>query len=152
MSIRLNCETTFDCAHSLPYHEGKCSNYHGHTYRLRVTVEDYNGCIEKNSRGVHSYVNPDESAYLTEYQLHSPRTGMVMDFADLKAEVNSVVEMLDHGNLNAYIENPTAENLVLYIADKLSTLLRTHHAVQLVELKLWETPNNWVTWTNNGEC
>ena len=30
---------TFEAAHQLPWHPGKCRNLHGHGYRLEVTVE-----------------------------------------------------------------------------------------------------------------
>jgi len=30
---------TFAAAHHLPWHEGRCRQLHGHTYRLEVTVE-----------------------------------------------------------------------------------------------------------------
>jgi 6-pyruvoyltetrahydropterin/6-carboxytetrahydropterin synthase len=29
----------FEAAHRLPWHPGKCGNWHGHSYRLEVSVE-----------------------------------------------------------------------------------------------------------------
>jgi 6-pyruvoyltetrahydropterin/6-carboxytetrahydropterin synthase len=76
---------TFEAAHQLPWHPGKCKNLHGHTYRLEVSV-----------RGP-----------LTE-------DGIVMDFADLAAVVQAkVVQKYDHQYLNEYFENPTAELLAV---------------------------------------
>lgn len=34
----LTYERTFDAAHRLPGHPGKCQNLHGHTWRIRVKV------------------------------------------------------------------------------------------------------------------
>jgi len=72
---------TFEAAHQLPWHEGKCRNLHGHSYRLEVTVV---GPIGAN--------------------------GIVIDFADIKRIVQrDVIERFDHRFLNDLIDNPTAE-------------------------------------------
>ncbi|MEA3077151.1 MAG: 6-pyruvoyltetrahydropterin/6-carboxytetrahydropterin synthase [Actinomycetota bacterium] len=73
----------FEAAHQLPWHEGKCRNLHGHSYRLEVTVE---GLIDEH--------------------------GIVVDFADVKKVVDQeIVDRYDHRYLNDLIDNPTAENL-----------------------------------------
>ena len=72
---------TFEAAHQLPWHEGKCRNLHGHSYRLEVTVE--------------GPIGPQ---------------GIVVDFADIKRVVErEVVDAYDHRYLNDLIDNPTAE-------------------------------------------
>ena len=72
---------TFEAAHQLPWHEGKCRNLHGHSYRLEVTVEGPIG---------------DQ--------------GIVVDFADIKRVVErEVVDVYDHRYLNDLLDNPTAE-------------------------------------------
>ena len=74
---------SFEAAHQLPWHEGKCRRLHGHSYRLEVTVE---GPV-----GEH---------------------GIVVDFADLRAVVErDVVARYDHCYLNELLDNPTAEAL-----------------------------------------
>ena len=81
MRTRVTRAFTFDAAHDLPWHPGRCRNLHGHTYRLEVSVE---GAI-----GEH---------------------GIVMDFADLDAVVRrEVIDRLDHTYLNDLLDNPTAE-------------------------------------------
>ena len=78
---------TFEAAHQLPWHEGKCRNLHGHSYRLEVTV---GGPIGPN--------------------------GIVVDFADIKRVVQrDVIERFDHRYLNDLLDNPTAELLALEI-------------------------------------
>ena len=37
--MKVSKEFTFDSAHFLPKYYGKCERMHGHTYKLRVTVE-----------------------------------------------------------------------------------------------------------------
>jgi 6-pyruvoyltetrahydropterin/6-carboxytetrahydropterin synthase len=76
---------TFDAAHQLPWHQGKCRNLHGHTYRLDVTVA--------------GSINED---------------GVVIDFGDIANEVeSSVIEPFDHQFLNDHFDNPTAELLAV---------------------------------------
>ncbi|MDE2571511.1 MAG: 6-carboxytetrahydropterin synthase QueD [bacterium] len=100
----------FEAAHVLPHHPGKCSRPHGHSYRLEVVVE---GGLQEDG----------------------PATGMVMDFADLKALVRrTVVEQLDHNDLNTLIANPTAEEIAQWIWARLEPELPS-----LRRLVLWET-------------
>lgn len=97
----------FPAAHLLPRHPGRCARVHGHNYRLEVTV-----CGERDAS-----------------------SGMVIDFYDLESAVRAaVLERLDHSNLNDILENPTAENLVVWIWEQLSPRL-----AGLSELRLWET-------------
>lgn len=53
--MKIAKEFTFDSAHFLKDYHGKCERMHGHTYKMRVTVE---GEIQKN--------------------------GLVMDFSEIK--------------------------------------------------------------------
>jgi 6-pyruvoyltetrahydropterin/6-carboxytetrahydropterin synthase len=83
---------------------------HGHSYRLEVAVR---GPIR--SRG--------------------PARGMIEDFDRIERIVSErVVDVLDHQHLNELIENPTCENIVLWIWKRLERVL-----VSLDELVLWET-------------
>ena len=102
----------FQAAHHLPRHPGKCHNMHGHTYRLEVRCE---GPVD-------------------------PESGMVVDFADLKAVVHELVlDRLDHRLLNDVLENPTAENVAAWIWDRLSAA-----DLPLEEIRLYETPTCYV--------
>jgi 6-pyruvoyltetrahydropterin/6-carboxytetrahydropterin synthase len=83
---------------------------HGHSYRLEVAVAG-----PLRTRG--------------------PSRGMVKDFDAIDRVVNErALEQLDHQNLNEFIENPTVENIVLWIWKRLESRLP-----QLDELVLWET-------------
>lgn len=83
----LSKEFSFDSAHFLTKYHGKCERLHGHTYRLRVTVE---GSVQDD--------------------------GMVMDFKELKTLVKAkVIDRYDHQNLNDFFDNPSAENVVMQI-------------------------------------
>lgn len=61
---------------------------------------------------------------------------MIEDFERIERMVSDrVLEVVDHQNLNEFIENPTVENIVLWIWKKLDGAL-----LRLDELVLWETP------------
>ncbi len=84
---------------------------HGHSYRLEVAI-----------RG--------------PLQSHGPTTGMVEDFETIERIVNErAVALLDHQTLNDLVENPTAENVTLWIWQRLDG-----HLTGLEEVVLWETP------------
>ncbi|MHC5037929.1 MAG: 6-carboxytetrahydropterin synthase QueD [Planctomycetota bacterium] len=92
--MKVSKEFSFDAAHNLKEYQGKCEALHGHTYRLRITVE--------------IPVGP---------------TGMAFDFVDLKRIVEDrVISVLDHTYLNDTLRQPTAENLAIWIWDTLSEL------------------------------
>jgi 6-pyruvoyltetrahydropterin/6-carboxytetrahydropterin synthase len=101
---------------------GLCANpnWHGHNYELDVTVE---GEIDE-------------------------ATGYVLDLKELRDAVEArVIDELDHRNLNLDVAwlagvNPTTENLVVAIWDRLTDVLPAR--VELVRLVLWETPRNYV--------
>jgi 6-pyruvoyltetrahydropterin/6-carboxytetrahydropterin synthase len=64
-----------------------------------------------------------------------PARGMVEDFDRIERIVgDEIVEALDHHNLNDFMENPTAENIVLWMWKRLERALP-----RLDELVLWET-------------
>ena len=134
--IRLTKEFSFEAAHSLEGYDGACSQIHGHSYRLYVTIEG----IPANREG-------------------DPKDGMVMDFGVLKQIVNrEVVERLDHSftirrtapngalieMLRSYYTNihvvdyqPTSENMLADMAARLTPAMP--EGVRLVSLKLYET-------------
>jgi 6-pyruvoyltetrahydropterin/6-carboxytetrahydropterin synthase len=80
---RVTCTFTFEAAHRLAWHPGKCHNLHGHSYRLDVSVD---GPLDAN--------------------------GVVLDFDTLQTVVRAeVIDAWDHRNLNEVLDNPTAELL-----------------------------------------
>ncbi|HEX3541207.1 MAG TPA: 6-carboxytetrahydropterin synthase QueD [Acidimicrobiales bacterium] len=88
-------EFGFEAAHRLPHvPEGhKCARLHGHSFRVEVHVQ---GDVD-------------------------PSTGMVIDFAEIKAAFAPLHDQLDHRYLNEVpgLDNPTSENLARWIWDRL---------------------------------
>src|SRR5271155_1324396 len=93
--FEVSVEHTFAAGHALRNYHGKCENVHGHNYRVRVLVRG-----EK----------------LDE-------TGMLADFVELKRLLRAVSEPMDHVFLNEMPPfdelNPSAENIAVYICEKM---------------------------------
>ena len=139
--IRLTRSFSFEMAHALEGHDGKCKNIHGHSYKLKVTV-----------RG-----NPRNDK-------RSPKNGMLIDFGDLKAIVNHrICDVFDHAlvlkddsDILSMIQDqknlkiipvpypPTCENLLIDFAQRLKDKLPSE--VELYALKLTETASSYGEW------
>ncbi len=134
MKVTVSRKAHFNAAHRLYRKDwsdqkndavfGKCNNpnFHGHNYDMIVSVT---GEID-------------------------PETGFVIDVKILKDLIKSEIEdAFDHKNLNVDVPefqdlNPTAENIVVVIFNK----LRPHLAANLeLEVTLYETPRNFVTYS-----
>jgi 6-pyruvoyltetrahydropterin/6-carboxytetrahydropterin synthase len=112
--MRISKRFRFEAAHRLPRYEGPCYHLHGHSYELHVTLE--------------MPVDRD--------------TGMTVDFFKLEAAVRErILDQLDHRNINDTLENPTAENITLWIWQQLKP-----EFPQMAEVKLFETPDSSVTY------
>jgi 6-pyruvoyltetrahydropterin/6-carboxytetrahydropterin synthase len=122
----LSCESSFDAAHFLTNYDGKCSNIHGHRWRVVLEITG----------------NPDN--------------GMVVDFNLIKKDLKELCDYFDHsfivekGSLDDNLFNllnnqfllrvvdfrTTAENFSKYFFDELS---KKYH---VYSVSVYETPNN----------
>ncbi len=134
MKVTVSRKAHFNAAHRLYRKDwsdsqnnavfGKCNNpnYHGHNYEIIASVT---GEIDKE-------------------------TGYVIDIKILKDIIKTEVEeAFDHKNLNLDVEefktlNPTAENIVVVIYNKIKAKLKSNLAL---EVTLYETPRNFVTYS-----
>lgn len=137
-TIRITKEFTFDMAHALAYYDGKCSHIHGHTYFLSVTVS---GKPVAEPGG---------------------KTGMVMDFADLKEIVQKeILNVFDHSVVLweedtrfEFLSNvprvhlapyqPTCENLLIDFVTRLRRNFKDELTLCCVVLR--ETPTSYASW------
>lgn len=110
-------EFEFDAAHNLIHYHGKCEKLHGHTYKLVVKLE---GTLDHE--------------------------GMVYDFVELKKVVKErVIDKFDHAYLNDIIEQPTAENIAIYVWNQLYDVLKRDNC-RLYEVEVWETKTSGVVY------
>ena len=84
----------------------KCFNLHGHSFKVRVCVE-----------------GPLDSL------------GWVMDFSQVKSICSPVISSLDHTYLNEIpgLENPTSENIAIWLWEKLSEPLKNLSSIEVME-------------------
>ncbi|MDD4847831.1 MAG: 6-carboxytetrahydropterin synthase [Bacteroidales bacterium] len=144
--FRLTKKFHFEMAHVLNFHEGACSNLHGHSYTLLVSVK---GNVENKNL--------------------LPTTGMVMDFGMLKKIVNDeIISYFDHAlvvhesmksvlpthaifSKTVFVDyQPTSENILQDMALKIQQKLPEN--VELHHLILQETPDSFAEWWLNDNC
>lgn len=152
MTWEVKKKFSFEAAHQLPHHSGKCRNVHGHNYVVEVTIEA--GVLQDATP-----VNLGDDGNIAEKSNSSE--GMVVDFYKLKTVMAPLIADLDHAfiakgdepiithlksqgskifNLGA---RSTAENLASYIFHHLaSTLLRPFASTRVKSVEVWETPDS----------
>lgn len=130
----LKTEAAFDSAHFLYGYDGKCSNLHGHRWKIEIEIKSEKLVPEGQCRG------------------------MIVDFGDLKADLKALADSFDHafiyekGSLKSatidalrsesfkLIEvdfRPTAENLAEYFYKCMKS-----KGYDVKQLTVYETPNN----------
>ena len=120
----LDVETSFAAGHALRGYLGKCENWHGHNYKVQLTIAG-------------------ES--LNEI-------GLLCDFKDVKASIKEVVDRLDHQFLNDLEPfqkaNPSAENIARYLYGEISSLVSqsSECRAKVSRVKVWETERNAATY------
>lgn len=109
MKLELRKTFQFEAAHLLPHlpADHKCRRLHGHSFKAEVVVEGE--CDAK--------------------------LGWVMDYADISAAFRPLWEQLDHRYLNEVpgLENPTSENVAVWIWEHLKPALPQLTAVVVAE-------------------
>lgn len=141
--FKIKSEVQFDMAHYLSGYEGKCSNIHGHRYKLIAKLR---------SEKLHQ-----------DGQLR----GMVDDFGNFKNILKEIAETFDHkliiennedgkalvkkfeelqNNFGIYLVDyrPTAEEMSRDIFNRLKA-----KGLSVCEVELFETPNNSCIYTED---
>ena len=136
MSYKVCKIVDFCYGHRLLNYEGKCKYLHGHNATAELEFE---------------------STWLDS-------RGMVYDFTEIKTLSSSIRETLDHRLIlnqddplcavltsakETFITmkgNPTAENIAKMIYEHLQAT-----GLQIVSVKVWETPDSSATYTEKGE-
>ena len=115
--FEVTVEQSFAAAHALRNYKGACENLHGHNFKVHVTIEG-----EKLDKA-----------------------GMLVDFLDVKALMQDVMQRLDHQNLNDVPpfdaeKNPSAEYIAEYLYNHMAAGLKgVPVPVRVREVKVWET-------------
>ncbi len=134
--FQISVDSEFSAAHSLRGYRGRCEELHGHNWKVAVAVAG-----EKLDK-----------------------TGMLIDFKQIKSRLNKILQGLDHKHLNAlsYFKrinpvrntkasrkenkisngvNPTSENIAKYVYDKLKSKVPS-----LKSVTVWESEGSSATY------
>ncbi len=115
-------ERNFSSAHQLRGYKGKCENLHGHNYKVEI--------------------------YARGRELDN--IGLLVDFGELKAAADEIVNYLDHRNINELAPfdeevNPSAENLARYFLERVSERVGSER-VEVYKVRCFETPTSVATY------
>lgn len=109
----LKVESSFSAAHHLLNYNGECENQHGHNWKVEAYVKG---------------TELDKSNLLT-------------DFKVLKKELNNILKLLDHKDINTLDDfknvSPSSEVISKYIYDKLKVSISG-----VSKISVWETVNS----------
>jgi 6-pyruvoyltetrahydropterin/6-carboxytetrahydropterin synthase len=118
-------ERHFSSAHQLRGYKGKCENLHGHNYKIEI------------------YARGSELDNI----------GLLVDFVELKAAADEIVQYLDHRNINELPPfdelQPSAENLAKYILEHLAAHVDDERA-RIYKVRCFETPTSVATYQVEG--
>ena len=114
-------EGSFSAAHNLRSYKKKCEKLHGHNWKVRVGIRG--GELD--------------------------RTGMLIDFTEVKDYLEGILEKLDHKYLNEIshfkVTNPTSENIARFIYTELKARLKgSRYGVSKVTV--WESDTTSATY------
>ncbi len=109
MNMELRKTFQFEAAHSLPNlpTDHKCARIHGHSFKVEIVITGK--C--------------------------DPELGWVMDYADISETFDPIWKQLDHFHLNKIdgLENPTSENIAVWIWNQLKPQLPLLAAIEVAE-------------------
>ena len=107
---------SFSAAHSLKFARSKCENLHGHNWKVEVFV----------------------------FGKELDRSGMLMDFDKLKAMLRTIINKLDHKNLDdlQFLKknSPSSEVIAEYIFLELVPNIPKEIAIK--EVRVWESTDS----------
>jgi len=113
--------TEFAAAHHLRDFRGKCESLHGHNWKVEVVV---------SGSGL-------------------DKSGVVLDFAEIKAATREIMSEIDHRYLNElpfFTEhNPSSENIARYIFERLQNKIEDDR-VRVSRVTAWESQDASATY------
>ncbi|WP_439295068.1 6-carboxytetrahydropterin synthase QueD [Lonepinella sp. BR2882] len=133
--FKVSKEFSFDMAHILDGHDGKCQNLHGHTYKLQVEVSG-------------------------DLVADGAKKGMVIDFTDVKTVVKkAILDPMDHAfiydttsqreckiaNLLNELDSKTFGIPMRTTAEEMARFIfnRLKNELPISAIRLWETPTSF---------
>ena len=111
--FELKAQMYFAAAHHLLNYEGECENQHGHNWKVEVFVRGET--LDKSN--------------------------ILVDFKVLKKEVNTIMDILDHKDINELEQfkniSPSSEIIAKFIYDEVKKIFPN-----VSRVSVWETQNS----------
>lgn len=111
--FELKVESSFSAAHHLLNYDGVCENQHGHNWKVE--------------------------AFFAGTELD--KSNLLVDFKLLKKELNKVLDVLDHKDINELPQfmgqSPSSEYIARFIYNELKKTMP-----QVIKVSVWETVNS----------
>ena len=125
--FEVSVRSEFSAAHTLMAVGGKCENLHGHNFKVEL------------------HIRADR---LTD-------EGIVIDFRTLKGHLGSVLDNLDHKNLNeitAFAESgPSSERIAEYIYREVEPLIAGREGGFSLRVDVWESDTSRASYWEGKE-
>ncbi len=136
MTTQITCtrRIEFDAAHRVREHESKCRFLHGHRYVVEASF---------------SANNLDNLGRIIDFGVVREKLGGWIDdnwdhntiLWEADAELGALIAVNTEQKIYYLPYNPTAENMAVYLLEKICPLLFKESGVQCTKIKLYETPN-----------
>lgn len=130
MYTRIAKEFTWEMSHRLPFHSGLCRNIHGHSYKLRLELGGEPD--PQNSMLIDYFI----MSQIVELPISELNHAFLCDSSDIE-----VIDFLKSHNFKCVVipYYSTAENILKYLADRLTPLFSKYKNISEMHLRLAET-------------
>lgn len=126
-------EFFIDYAHHLEGHE-LCGRPHGHTAKIIVEVVAEAGIIHRFNH--------------YKQEVKSYKDAMLIDFRDMKREVNDILNQIDHKDLNIMFDFPSSEVVANWLWNELEFIFDTYDDCNLYSIRFYEGNGKYVEIVN----
>lgn len=124
MSYRLYVRDVFSGAHRLVGSGGRCEALHGHNFHVTLEVKGD----------------------------HLDKTGMLVDFGDLKKALKTILAELDHSDLNEHPafsgSSPSSENIARFIWESVNKVTGSA-SVTVASVTVSESDTAWAKYESD---
>ncbi len=141
--FKIKSEVQFDMAHYLNGYVGKCSNIHGHRYKLIVKLASETLKKDGQLRGmVDDFTNLKDN--LEEIKKNFDHKLVIEENEEGKALAKKLAELPNEFSIYFVSYRPTAEEMSRDIFNRLKS-----KGLSVCEVELFETPNNSCIYTED---
>lgn len=133
MKVKIAKEYSWQMSHRLPFHKGLCSNIHGHSYKVRVTLI---GTPDPNGILIDFYDMDNIIKPIINELEHS----FVVDINDSR-----VIKFLEENDFRHIVveHTTTSENLAIWLSKRLTQRFQSFQNLEKLVLRFYETDDSF---------